>query len=387
MSGWTGHILAGLCLGSGIFVDPVCCRFLDEPKGKKMMKIKYRMIGFILFSVLVLSACQPAPEESVHATDPVVRMEQETESVEPDLTENEVVILWKPYETGLVSCEEFSRVMRWDYVWDADSFMFQEDEMQLDFVVGSLHVTRQGEIVDVMPQVPILENQRLYFSVDWLEESFGSAILRTDDRIEVVDPDGVSLYDIAMFFADDLILAMEHPEFESSTRVMAAIELPRSMNIEIPKIDPHKMMNTRLITDHVPEFKVDLQDHGYTDEEIASISYGEYKLLESHWLLSEEMQELAQSYFPEYTKEDVARWTFGALKKRQMAEVDVARLDRFTEEEWASLQERGIVEADLFYLLKEFQQPSTIVEQSDEALREVLEGYYEFGIMYWTQME
>ena len=347
-------------------------------------------VCLIMASILV--ACQPE-EQAVRVDVPVVQVVQgeagneDEGQVEPVLSEIEVEILWKSYATAYVSCENVARMMHWDYAWDADSFMFQEEEMQLDFVVGSLHVTRQGEIVDVMPQVPILENQRLYFSVDWLEESFGSAINRFDDRIEVVDPDGASLYDVAMFFADDLILAMAHPELESSMRVMAAIELPRSMNIEISKIDSHKMMNMRPIREDIPEFTVELQDHGYSDKEIASISYGEYKVLESHWLLSEEMQELAVKYFPKTAMEDVSRWTYGELKERQMAEVDTARLDRFSEEEWASLQERGIVEADLFYLLKEFHQPATIVAQTDQALREVLKGYYEFGILYWTQME
>lgn len=357
-----------------------------------MLKTKCRVIGCILLSALVLMACQ-AEEQVVRVDGPVVQVAQdeagnEGESqVEPVLSENEAEILWKPYATAYMSCEDFARMMHWDYAWDADSFMFQEDEMQLDFTVGSLHVTRQGEIVDVMPQAPILENQRLYFSVDWLEASFGSAMDRFDDRIEVVDPDKASLYDVALFFPDDLKMAMEYPELDSSKRVMAAIELPRSMNIEIPKIDGHKMMNMRPIREDIPEFTVELQDHGYSDKEIASISYGEYKVLESHWLLSEEMQELAVKYFPETALEEVARWTYGELKERQMAEVDASRLNRFTEEEWVSLQERGIVEADLFYLLKEFHQPATISAQSDQALREVLEGYYEFGIMYWTQMK
>ena len=357
-----------------------------------MLKTKCRLIGCILLSAMVMTACQ-RKVVVVDLDDSVMQVEQvevETEGesqVEVELSENQVAIQWKPYAAAYVSCEDFARVMHWDYAWDADSFMFQEDEMQLDFVVGSLHVTRQGEIIDVMPQVPILDNQRLYLSVDWLEESFGSAINRMDDWIELVDPEGASLYDVAMFFPDDLKMAMAHPELDSSKRLMAAIELPRSMNIEIPKIDPKKMMNTRPIVNYLPEFKIDLKDHGYTDEEIASISYGEYEILHSHWLLSEEMQSLALVYFPENTKEDVARWTCGELNERQMAEVAADWQARFTKEEWASLQERDIVEIDLIYLLKEFQQPATIVAQSDQALREVLEGYYEFGLMYWTQME
>lgn len=342
----------------------------------------------IIASALMLAACQNGDVGAISNPELAVEPAKEAqEEILPVLKENKAAILWKPYATAYVSCEDFARLMHWDYAWDADSFMFQDHEIQLDFVVGSLHVTRQGEIVDVMPKCPILEDQKLYLSVDWLEESFRSAINRFDDRIELVDPDGASLYDIAKFFPDDFKMAMAHPELDSSKRVMAAIELPRSMNIEIPKIDSHKMMNMRPIREDIPEFTVELQDHGYSDKEIASISYGEYKVLESHWLLSEEMQELAVKYFPKTAMEDVSRWTYGELKERQMAEVDTARLDRFSEEEWASLQERDIVEADLFYLLKEFHQPATIVAQSDQALREVLEGYYEFGILYWTQMK
>ena len=354
----------------------------------QMKKTRAMFSACIIASALMLAACQNRDASAIPNPEVAVELAKEPEEeIRPVLNENEAAILWKPYATAYVSCEDVARMMHWDLAWDADSFMFQEAEMQLDFVVGSLHITRQGEIVDVMPQVPILENQRLYFSVDWLEESFGTAMKRFDDRIELVDPDGASLYDVAMFFPDDLEMAMAHPELDSSVRVMAAIELPRSMNIEIPKVDPHKMMNTRPIVSYAQEFKFELQEHGYTDEEIASISYGEYEILNSHWLLSEEMQELAVKYFPETGMEDLSKWANGELKARQMAEVDTARLERFTKEEWTSLQERGIVEADLFYLLKELQQPTTIVAQSDEGLREVLEGYYEFGILYWTQME
>ncbi len=334
----------------------------------------------LLILVLVLSACQNGGvEQTTKETD-------QKEQTGVDMNEKELAIIWKPYSTAYVSCADFAEAMGWEYARDADSFMFQEYEMQLDFTVGSLYITRQEEIVDVLPQVPILEDQALYLPADWLEENFGDAIERLDDRIVIVDAEAISLYDIAVYFPDDLIMALAHPELDESKRVMAAIELPRSMGIEIPRLDPKRMMNTRPVRKYVAEFADELKAHGFSDEEIDSISYGEYEVIHAHWLLSEEMQELAVKYYPEYSLEDVSRWTYDELNQRQMADVDQAKRDRFSEVEWKALQERDVKEADLAYLLKEFQQPSTIVDQPDESLKRVLKGYYEDDIAYWEKM-
>ena len=347
------------------------------------------LIVSILLVGLLLAACQNEENINTQASEvsePQVELVKVPEVIESSLKYNELALIWKPYSTAYVSCLDLAVAMGWGYAWDADSFMFEDHEMQIDFKVGSLYVTRYGQIVDVMPQVPILQDQALYLSADWLEENFGDAIERLDDRMVILDTESVSLYDIAKYFPDDLIFIVDHPDWDASKRVMAAIELPRSMGIEIPRIDPNKMMNMRPVRNYPPEFAYELLAHGFSEEEIDSITYGEYEIIHSHWLLSEEMQELAIKYYPEYTLEDVSRWTYGELTMRQMADVDQAKRDRFSEAEWETLQERGIKERDISYLLKEFHQASTILEQSDEDLKRVLEGYYENDLEYWTQM-
>ncbi len=357
-----------------------------------IISLSLLVFGFFMFFALKIPGLHGG-EDTVYADGPVVKVEQEASETlqgtpaEPELDEKQVAILWKPYSTAYASCEEIARAMHWEYAWDADSFLFQEDDIQYDFVVGSLLVTRQGKIMDVMPQSPILENQALYMSVDWLEEVFGSAILRRDDRIEIQNPEKISFYDVTLYFSDELKLVFKHPELPSSKRLMGAIELPRSMGIDIPKIDASRMLNMTPIAERAPEFRYELQAHGYSDEDIAALSYGEYRILEDHWLLPEEMQAWALRDFSEYSKEEVEKWTYGELSKRRKADTEKARLNRFSEEEWRSLQERGIVEADLFLLLKEYHQPSQIVMQSDETLKAILEGYYQFHIDYWIYNE
>lgn len=364
---------------------------VDDLERMMCMRKQWSIAGMLLILVLVLSTCQKGGIQPVLDREPDLVVEGTTKEIDQkeqtlvDLNEKELAIVWKPYAAAYVTCEDFARIVDWEYDWDADSFMFQEYEIQLDFVVGSCHVTRLGKIVDMMPQCPILEDQKIYLSVDWLEESFGEAVKRKDDRMEIIDPEAVSIYQITKFFSEDLTLALEHPGLDSSIRVMEAIELPRSMEIQVPKIDPSRMMKLTPIREFAPEFQDELRAHGYSDEEIDSISISEYKILEAHWLIPAEMQAWALRDFPEYTKEEVERWTYADFSKHRNAETELARLNRFSKEELRDLQERGIVEDDLFYLLKEFHQPASIVKQSDEALREVLEGYYRFSLSYGTE--
>ena len=73
---------------------------------------------------------------------------------------------------------------------------------------------------------------------------------------------------------------------------------------------------------------------------------------------------------------DLSGWTNGDLENYQLEQSQKHLLEKFSVEQRAELKARNIQGEDLFWLFKEYHQPESILEQSDETLRAYLESVY-----------
>ena len=161
--------------------------------------------------------------------------------------------------------------------------------------------------------------------------------------------------------------------------VVMDILLPSSMGIKIPNLNPAKVLNETPLKEYGnrADFYAALRAHGYDDPDMENMPYWQHEQLESNWLLDPSIAASLAVSNPELADRDLSNWTYGDYTRfNEQKEADhLAAL--FTPEQLTELEQRGIRIEDTRPLLKTFYQTDTILEQSDETLRSILEDWYE----------
>lgn len=166
----------------------------------------------------------------------------------------------------------------------------------------------------------------------------------------------------------------------NEVNVLEKISLPSSMDIQIPRIDPSKIIreDDRIIgtMEDNEDFVEALEKRGITEAEYSNMTMNEYRALEATWYLTDTQIDIYKRFYPDLENVDISRWTNEQMSDYS-EEQDLATIKRrFKGVQLAQLYRRGIKDADLFYLFKEYHTPETILAQSDAALKNTLEIAY-----------
>ncbi len=165
-----------------------------------------------------------------------------------------------------------------------------------------------------------------------------------------------------------------------SDQILGNVLAPSSMNIETPNINMDKVVITTPLSAFKYNFKKDLRQHGYTENEIENFSFGDYKKAESSWKLKKEQIIVAKKLYPKLKNVDISSWTnadfnnyFSKMNKASLAK-------RFKQEQLQQLKQKGINFEDVIYLFKEFHTVDAVLSQPDAKLKETIKDYYQFKL-------
>lgn len=163
------------------------------------------------------------------------------------------------------------------------------------------------------------------------------------------------------------------------SKITNTVLLPASMGITVPNLDPAKVLNETPLKEYgsKEEFYAELRAHGYDDPDIENMPYWQYEQLSDNWLLDQQTVARLYAYYPELKARNLATWTnkdYRLFNKQNNKEILAGW---FTTEQLAELETRGIQIEDTRPLLKTFYQPETILAQSDETLKAILEDWYQ----------
>ncbi|AHF11232.1 MULTISPECIES: M23 family metallopeptidase [Dehalobacter] len=192
--------------------------------------------------------------------------------------------------------------------------------------------------------------------------------------------------DQTTYMPADVVAALDATNTDSNKSIapntttgdlLTAIVLPRSMNINTPKIDMKKVHDTNPLEKLQKE---NLKSHGYSNEEIKDMDAGDYNEIEKTWRISESDISLYKSFFPELENVDISNWTYGDYLAYDEEAAANANVYAPTPEQATALEARNITLSDARTLLKDFYSYDGILEQSDETLKEYIEAYYQFTV-------
>ncbi len=186
-----------------------------------------------------------------------------------------------------------------------------------------------------------------------------------------------SEFDVEAITAQEVTEALLNPTEQNKHILEQTTYQKTSMGIEFPRINPSNIapayspkIETLANKDVIIE---DLKQHGITDFDI---TYYEYQTIEKTWLLDNEMISMTKEMYPELENVDLSDWTIGKQQAYDKERSSANQNKWFTDDQLSELKKRGIEIDDTFFLLKEFHNPATILSQSDQTLKEIIEGYY-----------
>lgn len=201
--------------------------------------------------------------------------------------------------------------------------------------------------------------------------------VKQDGDISTVGGVDDSNVQVQIFTAEQVTEALLNPTTQNKYILEQTTYKNTSMGITFPKVDPSRIapisspkIETLPAKD---EFIRELTIHGITDYDITLY---EYQVIERTWLLDNEMILITKGMYPELENVDLSNWTIGDKQEYDEQRSNNELKLRFTTEQLVELKERGIEIEDTFYLFKEFHNADNILNQTDQVLKETIEGYY-----------
>lgn len=282
---------------------------------------------------------------------------------------------------SMVPVKEASGLLGLNYADEKGHIVLRQDNIALKIHYTSPNVYKDGHIMYIMESPAIKDQGTTYVPLSFFTDYLEIAV-RSDDKnqLSITDNSDFSLCNVVQFLPQEVRGALNDENYPHRDEILKAVELPRSMNIDIPKINMKKVIQTKPLDAYAYDFKGELKRHGYKDEEIPGFSYHDYKVIERSWKLPEEMTKSLKKSYPELADKDLSQWTYGDYEK-YYTEQDQDNFARsFTKDQTIQLNQRGILLEDIFYLRKEFHQIDTILAKPDEVLKKTIEGYYQISI-------
>ncbi len=279
-----------------------------------------------------------------------------------------------------VLAEDLARLLHLEFSIEQDIIFFKKDDILLKITLNNGYVYRDRYLLDVLEAKPTRNNGKVYIPVEFLADTLGVP-LRSDTQNQIYIADSeFSLYNYIKFLPQEVVRAINDLSYPYRDEILKGVELPRSMNIQTPKINTEKIIVTTPLEAYAYDFKGILKNQGYTDEEIAQFTYEDYRVLESSWKLPQESIEATKRAYPELRHENLKNWTYGDKEAYSISKDKLALRRCFTLSQMEYLQKNGILLEDAFYLLKELYRPESIINCSPDEIKKIIEGYYQSSI-------
>lgn len=327
-----------------------------------------KMTVLILTAVLVcgLFGCGA---ESAETTDPI-QTTAPTQTTAP--AENTVPETTSPQiPDGSVCLDQMIEGSDIEMTCEGQKIVLSEDGLTVELSTDSLLVYREGYVAAVLKDIPMVIGENVYVHEDFYK-----------DFLCAEEAEQPSLFHGVLFFAEEILAAIDAPEASAfNQKVAAEVLLPSSMGIELPHVDMGRAFQNRLLSEYPDVLAQELAGLGY--ENPTGYTYTEYAILSGAQTLAQAgiTADMAAGieYDPNMTVSEYYR---------ELALLSGSVWDGLTDAEKEFVTEQQIELDDWRYLHREFdrQYQGEYMNQPEETLRETLIGYYEFDLSYLRSM-
>ena len=312
----------------------------------------YNFVGEIDGVHKVIRGVNQIPQSLIGELDLDAYLPTEPAETIPETTVPETTLPQTPAES--VNLNELIAGSDVELSVEGSAITLNEDGMTLELSTDSLLAYRNGYVAAVLKDIPTVIGGNVYVHEDFC-----------NDFLCAEEAEQPSLFHGVLFFAEEILAAIDGPEASAfNQKVAADVLLPSSRGIETPNVDMLRVFSTSPLSGMPEILAQELERLGYENPE--QYTYGEYSILSG-------AQTLAQAGIS-----DDAETTVAEYQRRQRARDQQTALDELTEEQKAFAAEKGIELSDLTQLRKVFY--GAYMEQTDEALKQALEEYYAMNL-------
>lgn len=246
-----------------------------------------------------------------------------------------------------------------------DQIRLEEAGMTVTLSTDSGLVYREGYVMAVMDSIPQIDGDTVLVDDVFYEEFLCGG----DSLVEEA-----SLFHGVMFFADEILNALEQPDASVfDQKLLAEVLLPASMGIETPHVDMDRVFQSQPLSQYAAALTQELEGLGY--ENAASYTYSEYVILTGAQTLKQ--AGISDGSFDENMT--VAEY------HRLLKQKSVREFERGLNAAQREFAERMQIEMeDLYYLNRLY--PGEYMSQSAEVLKAALEESYAADISYLEGM-
>jgi len=306
--------------------------------------IKKTLCMFLLLVLTICAGCQPNTSNS--------RIVKEIDGV------------------SMVSAKDMGDLLGLNCMFEDDNIIFKQDNITLKMNPASPFVYKDEYVMHILERPAVYADGGAYVPLSFFTDYLKAEVSIDDnDEFHITNND-ISLYGAVKFLPAEVLSAINDEDYPYRDKILKAVELPGSMDVELPRIDTEKIIDTRSLEHYA---KQDLKEHGYTMQEIVNFAYEDYNTIKNTWKITEEQINYAKKLYPDLENRDISGWTNEDYKAYYTAPDD--RL--FTQEEKEQLEQKGILSQDMEPVY-EFTSGdiSPYLDESEESLKQIISSQY-----------
>lgn len=276
---------------------------------------------------------------------------------------------------NMVKAEDVAYVLDIKTYIDEDNMIcFEQDGkiVKLDF--DSQYVFQYQYRVDYLKSNSIKKENEIFIPLLFITDYLKIEGEIKDNKYIPLNIDDFDMYNVVKFLPEEIWAAYNDPDYPDREKILAQVDKPRSMDIDVPNIDISRLIWTCPINDKQRDIL--LYNYKYErPEEIKNLTQEDYTTIEHSQFIEQDIIENLKLNDPALANNDLKSWTYGELN--EYYEQNNNGTSKYSPAEKQQFAQRGIIEDDISILYKHYHDIDTILDQPDESIREILLTNYQ----------
>ncbi|MBQ9536111.1 MAG: S-layer homology domain-containing protein [Clostridia bacterium] len=247
-----------------------------------------------------------------------------------------------------------------------------EDGLRVRLSADSVFIYRNDRIIAAMKDKPVL-----------VDGSWCAPMSFYDDFLCAGGAKTPSLFNGTPYFAAEVLTALYGTaDAAFAQKLLAAVSLPASMNIEEKHINMERIFTETPLTEFSESLIAEMHRFGIENPE--GLAYGEYAVINGAQTLASAGMSAVTERYPELSEADPNEMTVAEYTAWQRERDRQSYEDGLSAEEKAFAAQKGIALSDLSFLNKYFY--GSYTEKDDAELKAALTQYYAADIAYLKEL-
>ena len=251
---------------------------------------------------------------------------------------------------------------------------FEQDDKVVKLDFNSQYVFQYKYRVDYLKSNCLIKDNETFIPLLFITDYLKIEGEMDNNKFILSNSNDSNLYNVIKFLPEEIWAAYNDTDYPDSDKILAQVDKPRSMDIDVPNIDISRLIWTCPVNDKQKEIL--LYNYKYDKpEEIRYLTQQDYSTIENARLLEQGIIDNLKLNNPDLINDDLINWTYGELN--EYYEKNDNDSEKYSSVQKQQFEQRGIKLDDISVLYKYYNETDTILNQPGENLRDILRSNYQ----------